>query len=90
LILTAIETPEHHARPRFHPDVLEIRWQIYAEEKRGDAWIEMAQAAISAAHHREIDELEEGMHPAHLLWRRKTARSYGCASSYFGISITTG
>ena len=37
-------TPEQ----REHPDVLELRWQIYSKEKRWDACVDIGQAIIKA------------------------------------------
>lgn len=39
---------------RTHPDVLEMRWQIYAKEKRWEACVEIARALIQLAPSRPI------------------------------------
>src|ERR1019366_7815155 len=36
-------------RLRVHPDVLEIRWQIYSKEKKWEACVDMAVAVIKLA-----------------------------------------
>ena len=38
-------TPQLHA----HPDVLEVRWQIYAKEKKWEACVDIANAIIKLA-----------------------------------------
>jgi len=37
---------------RVHPDVLEVRWQIYAKEKKWEACVDIAAAIIKLAPNR--------------------------------------
>jgi predicted Zn-dependent protease len=60
---------------RAHPDVLEVRWQIYAQAKKWEACVDIAEAIVQQAPQRALGWIHRSF-ALHELERTKEARDF--------------